>query len=84
MNSSDLSVQLVTSSVGDSAGADGVVVLQQPASSPAVTSNITSFDGTYSVNSLSPGNYVVCFDGRNTFSGTGFLPQCYNGVAWSG
>jgi len=49
-----------------------------------VTSNITSFDGTYSVNSLSPGNYVVCFDGRNTFSGTGFLPQCYNGVAWSG
>ena len=50
-----------------------------------VTSTASSFaDGTYTIKSLSPGKYVVCFDDRQAFPGPGFLPQCYNGVAWSG
>lgn len=40
--------------------------------------------GTYSVKNLPPGQYDVCFDGRQAFLGNGFLPQCYNGVAWTG
>jgi hypothetical protein len=42
-----------------------------------------SEDGTYSLKSLSPGSYVVCFDGRFS-SPTTYRPQCYDTVAWSG
>ena len=42
---------------------------------------------TYSVKNLSAGNYIVCFDGRSaTFGGStsGYLPQCFDQIAWSG
>jgi hypothetical protein len=44
----------------------------------------SAFDGSYSVNSLAPATYIVCFDGRYMYGLAGFLPQCYNNVAWNG
>lgn len=41
----------------------------------------------YTVKNLSAGNYIVCFDGRSDTSGgsaSGYLPQCFDQVAWSG
>jgi hypothetical protein len=40
--------------------------------------------GTYRFDSLIPGDYVVCFDGRYTGGPDSFAPQCYDNVAWSG
>ena len=74
-----------TTQFGSSTPVPSVIVKVFTTSGHLVTTAFTSFvDGTYSVKSLSPGNYVVCFDGRQSPSGNGFLPQCYNGVAWSG
>ena len=39
-------------------------------------------DGEYEI--VTPGSYVVCFDGRQSFVGSGFVPQCYNGITWTG
>ena len=42
---------------------------------------------TYAVKNLSAGNYMVCFDGRSAkFGGSpsGYLPQCFDQIAWSG
>lgn len=40
-------------------------------------------DGTYALQNISPGSYVVCFDGRFSLPTT-YRPQCYDTVAWSG
>ena len=47
----------------------------------------TGSGGTYSITGLSPGAYDVCFDGSVATGGTsttGYLDQCYDGVAWDG
>ena len=47
----------------------------------------TASDGTYTVAGLASGSYDVCFDGSSTIGGsstTGYLLQCYDGVAWDG
>jgi Carboxypeptidase regulatory-like domain len=43
--------------------------------------------GTYTIIDLRPSmtGYPVCFDGRQAGSGTaGYLPECYDNVAWDG
>lgn len=53
-------------------------------SGKVVGSAISGFlDGTFQVKNLLSGNYRVCYDGR-FIGGAGFLPQCYNNVAWNG
>jgi len=71
---------------GGSTPATSVQVKVFTTSGRLINSTSSGFsDGVYTVDSLSPGHYVVCFDGRQSFTGgPGFLPQCYNGVAWSG
>ena len=48
---------------------------------------LTGSDGTYTVTGLATGSYDVCFTGSFATGGTsttGYLDQCYDGVAWDG
>jgi hypothetical protein len=72
---------------GGSTPATGITVDLFTAGGAFLKSTSSGFgDGTYTFTGLVPasGGYVVCFDGRNAFAGTGYLPQCYNNKAWSG
>jgi hypothetical protein len=45
----------------------------------------TDSEGTFTAKGLTAGSYYVCFDGRpakGTTSTTGYISQCYNGIAW--
>lgn len=47
----------------------------------------TAGDGSYSIANLAPGAYKVCFAPNSATGGgvaTGYLPQCFRSVAWSG
>jgi large repetitive protein len=47
----------------------------------------TKSDGSYSIANLAPGAYKVCFSTSQATGGgvaSGYLPQCFRNVAWSG
>jgi hypothetical protein len=49
-----------------------------------VTATMSGADGTYTVGSLPPKNYVVCFEGRSTLGPVVYVSQCYDNVSWVG
>jgi hypothetical protein len=70
---------------GGAIAATGVQVLVYNGSGKQVDSAFSSFvDGSYTVTGLNAGSYTVCFDGRFAFNASGWRPECYNDVAWSG
>lgn len=67
--------------------AAGVFVGVYTANGGLLGSATSGVDGTYSIINLRPSmtGYPVCFDGRHAGFGTpGFLPECYDNVAWDG
>jgi hypothetical protein len=48
----------------------------------STTSDVST--GVYSFTGLSSASYTVCFDGRTSATPSGYLPQCFNQVAWDG
>jgi hypothetical protein len=71
---------------GGSTPALGIPVYVYTTGGRFLTSTSSSYvDGSYSIKNLSaPGNYIVCFDGRDLFGQAGYLAQCYDNVAWNG
>lgn len=74
------------------AGIAGVVVKLFDTSGNPIASVLSGFDGgTYAFTGVTPktasksDGYIVCFDGRITSdTSPGYLPQCFNNIAWSG
>jgi hypothetical protein len=70
--------------LGGATPVNGVIVDIFNPAGDLVTLDYTFTAGSYRFDSLVPGDYVVCFDGRYTGGPDSFAPQCYDNVAWSG
>jgi hypothetical protein len=65
-------------------GVSGITVLVYSAAGRFLTAGFSGAKGVYEVAGLKPTSAgdVVCFDASTVTRGTGYLSQCYQGVAW--
>ncbi|MFC6705026.1 beta strand repeat-containing protein [Flexivirga alba] len=76
------------SAASDGAKVSGATVQAYDANGSSIgTEPTTATNGTYTVAGLATGTYTICFSASDASGGSstsGYLSQCYRGIAWDG